>query len=107
MKQIGCLTWDLSPKSWPSWMCTPDKQMVLFSATFPSMVENLPNAFKKPIEVVVGGRTKASSDIEQFVEVRRRTDKFQRLLQLLACGMRRKYSFLLTRKTHAMLFFRH
>ena len=62
----------------------PDKQLVLFSATFPSAVEKLAKIhLSKPIEIVVGGRTKASSDIIQFVEVRRSVDKFPRLLQLL------------------------
>ena len=62
----------------------PDKQIVLFSATFPVQVERLARtALKSPVEIVVGGRTKASSDIEQFVEVRSGGDKFARLLQLL------------------------
>lgn len=37
----------------------------------------------KPIEIVVGGRSVASGDIDQYVEVREEKDKFMRLLQLL------------------------
>lgn len=74
----------------------PDRQVVMFSATFPSHVEALAKkVLKSPVEVVVGGRSKASPDIAQFVEVRDEaagessgmgvagSDKFRRLLQLL------------------------
>ena len=63
----------------------PDRQTALFSATFPSHVERLARKLlkHKPLEIIVGGRSKVASEIEQFVEVRNDTQKFLRLLQLL------------------------
>lgn len=61
-----------------------DRQTLLFSATFPRAVETLARrVLKKPIEITVGGRSQASGDITQYVEVRDESDKFMRLLQLL------------------------
>jgi ATP-dependent RNA helicase DDX46/PRP5 len=62
----------------------PDRQTLLFSATFPPAVEMLARQIlTKPLEIIVGGRSVASGDIKQYVEVRDETDKFLRLLQLL------------------------
>lgn len=63
----------------------PDRQLVMFSATFPPHVESLARKVLKhaPAEIVVGGRSKASPAIAQWVEVREEEDKFRRLLQLL------------------------
>ena len=63
----------------------PDRQTVMFSATFPERVESLARQSLQfaPLEVVVGGRSKASTDVDQYVEVRARGSKFPRLLQLL------------------------
>jgi ATP-dependent RNA helicase DDX46/PRP5 len=62
----------------------PDRQTVLFSATFPPAVELLARqVLVKPVEIVIGGRSIASGDIKQYVEVREESDKFLRLLQLL------------------------
>ena len=63
----------------------PDRQLVMFSATFPGHVEALARGVLKhsPVEVIVGGRSKASPAIAQWVEVREERDKFPRLLQLL------------------------
>jgi ATP-dependent RNA helicase DDX46/PRP5 len=62
----------------------PDRQLVLFSATFPLQVEALARkVLTAPIEVTVGLRSVASGDITQYVEVRDNEDKFPRLLQLL------------------------
>lgn len=62
----------------------PDRQTVLFSATFPRAVENLARrSLRTPIEVVVGGRSVASEDVTQYGEVVEESDKFLRLLQLL------------------------
>eukprot|EP01138_Halocafeteria_seosinensis_P009376 gb/GECG01009581.1/.p1 GENE.gb/GECG01009581.1/~~gb/GECG01009581.1/.p1 ORF type:complete len:1041 (+),score=200.89 gb/GECG01009581.1/:1-3123(+) len=62
----------------------PDRQTVMFSATFPSHVESLARKIlANPVEIVVGGRAKSSSDVEQVVEVRSEDSKFKRLLQLL------------------------
>lgn len=62
----------------------PDKQIVLFSATFPRSIEGLAKkTLKNPIEIVIGGRSVASSTITQFVEVREAATKFPRLLEIL------------------------
>eukprot|EP00871_Galdieria_phlegrea_P004588 jgi/Galph1/512/GphlegSOOS_G5160.1 len=62
----------------------PDRQTVMFSATFPPQVENLARRIlTQPIEIVVGGRSVAASSIEQFVEVRKEETKFLRLLELI------------------------
>ena len=63
----------------------PDRQTAMFSATFPSHVERLARKLLKhrPLEIIVGGRSKVASEIEQFVEVRGAAQKFLRLLQIL------------------------
>eukprot|EP00957_Ditylum_brightwellii_P012374 934796-Ditylum_brightwellii.AAC.1 len=62
----------------------PDRQTVLFSATFPKAVETLARkSLKYPIEVMVGGRSVASDSVTQHAEVVEEEDKFLRLLQLL------------------------
>ena len=46
----------------------PDRQTVLFSATFPRQMEALARKIlTKPIEVTVGGRSVVCSDVEQHV----------------------------------------
>lgn len=62
----------------------PDRQTVLFSATFPTTVENLArNSLKYPLEVIVGGRSVVSDNVVQHAELVEEEDKFFRLLQLL------------------------
>lgn len=62
----------------------PDRQTVLFSATFPRSIEVLAKrALKNPLEIIIGGRNVASSTITQFVEVREAHTKFARLLEIL------------------------
>lgn len=62
----------------------PDRQTVLFSATFPKSVEALARkSLSYPIEVIVGGRSVASDSVTQYGEVIEEGDKFLRLLQLL------------------------
>ena len=62
----------------------PDRQTVLFSATFPKSVEQLARkSLSFPIEVLVGGRSVASDNVTQYAEVIEEEDKFLRLLQLL------------------------
>jgi ATP-dependent RNA helicase DDX46/PRP5 len=62
----------------------PDRQTVLFSATFPKSVENLARkSLKFPIEVIIGGRSVASDTITLYAELVEEDDKFLRLLQLL------------------------
>lgn len=62
----------------------PDRQTVLFSATFPRQMEALARkTLAKPIEIVVGGRSVVAPEITQIVEVRPEETKFIRLLELL------------------------
>ena len=62
----------------------PDRQTVLFSATFPRQMEALARkTLSKPIEIVVGGRSVVAPEITQIVEVRSEETKFIRLLELL------------------------
>lgn len=62
----------------------PDRQTVMFSATFPRPVETAARKIlQKPLEIVVGTRSTVCSDIEQNVEVRSEESKFPRLLELL------------------------
>ena len=62
----------------------PDRQTVMFSATFPPSVEKLAKkVLKKPLEIIIGGRSVASSNIEQIIEVRPPEQRFRRLLELL------------------------
>lgn len=49
----------------------PDRQTVMFSATFPRSIENLAKKIlKRPVEVIIGNRSVASADVEQFMELR-------------------------------------
>ena len=63
----------------------PDRQMVLFSATFPKQMESLARKVlkNKPLEITVGGRSVVAAEIEQIVEVRPENTKFHRLLEIL------------------------
>uniref|UniRef100_A0ACD5ZKK1 Uncharacterized protein n=1 Tax=Avena sativa TaxID=4498 RepID=A0ACD5ZKK1_AVESA len=62
----------------------PDRQTVLFSATFPRQVEILARkVLTKPIEIQMGGRSVVNKDITQLVEVRPEGERFFRLLELL------------------------
>ena len=62
----------------------PDRQTVLFSATFPRTMEALARkTLEKPVEIVVGGRSVVAPEITQIVEVRSEESKFLRLLELL------------------------
>lgn len=62
----------------------PDRQAVLFSATFPKKIESLAKSVLKfPLEIVVGERSTVNKDITQYIEVHEDEDKFLRLLQLL------------------------
>ena len=63
----------------------PDRQTVLFSATFPKQMEALARkvAKVKPLEITVGGRSVVAKEIEQIVEVREESTKFNRLLEIL------------------------
>lgn len=62
----------------------PDRQTVLFSATFPAKMDALARKIlTKPLEITVGGRSVVAKEIEQRVEILNADDKFVRLLQIL------------------------
>lgn len=62
----------------------PDRQTVMFSATFPKHIESLAKRIlNKPVEIVVGGRNQTAQNVEQFVEVLEEEDKFPRLISIL------------------------
>ncbi|XP_058853249.1 probable ATP-dependent RNA helicase DDX46 isoform X2 [Acipenser ruthenus] len=62
----------------------PDRQTVMFSATFPRAMEALARRIlSKPVEVQVGGRSIVCSDVEQHVIVLEEENKFLKLLELL------------------------
>ncbi|KAH7916330.1 P-loop containing nucleoside triphosphate hydrolase protein [Hygrophoropsis aurantiaca] len=62
----------------------PDRQTVLFSATFPKQMDSLARKIlQKPLEITVGGRSVVAAEIEQIVEVRPEESKFNRLLEIL------------------------
>jgi ATP-dependent RNA helicase DDX46/PRP5 len=62
----------------------PDRQTVMFSATFPKQIESLARKILiKPIEIVVGQRGQSCKNVEQHVEILEDSQKFIRLLQIL------------------------
>ncbi|KAL5730112.1 RNA helicase [Ranunculus cassubicifolius] len=62
----------------------PDRQTVLFSATFPRQVEiHARKVLSNPVQIQAGGRSVVSKEITQFVEVRPESNKFMRLLEIL------------------------
>lgn len=62
----------------------PDRQTVLFSATFPRQMEALARkVLRRPLEITVGGRSVVADTITQVVEVRTEESKFNRVLELL------------------------
>jgi ATP-dependent RNA helicase DDX46/PRP5 len=62
----------------------PDRQTVMFSATFPRKMEELARrALLKPIEITVGGRSTVANSVEQHVVVIEEEHKYLKLLELL------------------------
>ena len=62
----------------------PDRQTVMFSATFPRQIESLAKKIlNKPIEVVIGNRGQTAKNIEQHIEIINRDMIFLRVLELL------------------------
>ncbi|KNE59609.1 hypothetical protein AMAG_18216 [Allomyces macrogynus ATCC 38327] len=62
----------------------PDRQTVLFSATFPRAMESLARKIlKRPLEITVGGKSVVATDVTQVVEVIKDANKFLRLLEVL------------------------
>lgn len=62
----------------------PDRQTVMFSATFPKIMEaHARRILTKPIEIQVGGRSIVCKDVVQNVEIVEEDDKFLTLLPIL------------------------
>jgi ATP-dependent RNA helicase DDX46/PRP5 len=63
----------------------PDRQSLMFSATFPKKMEALAyKILRKPLGITVGARSVVAADVEQIVEVHANEDsKFLRLLAIL------------------------
>ena len=62
----------------------PDRQTVMFSATFPRQMEALARKIlNKPVEVNIGGKSIVCRDIEQHIVVLRDDQKYFKLLELL------------------------
>ncbi|XP_028966897.1 probable ATP-dependent RNA helicase DDX46 [Galendromus occidentalis] len=62
----------------------PDRQTVMFSATFPRQMEALARRILiKPIEILVGGRSVVCKEVEQYVLIVSEEDKFLKLLEVL------------------------
>ncbi|ODQ68670.1 P-loop containing nucleoside triphosphate hydrolase protein [Nadsonia fulvescens var. elongata DSM 6958] len=62
----------------------PDRQTVLFSATFPPNMEALARKIlDNPLQIVIGGNLRVAKEIEQHVEVINQDDKFNKCLELL------------------------
>jgi ATP-dependent RNA helicase DDX46/PRP5 len=63
----------------------PNRQTVMFSATFPRQIETAARKIlQQPLEIVVGGKSMVCKDVEQHVEVLSEEMKFRRLLELLS-----------------------
>ena len=62
----------------------PDRQTVMFSATFPRQMEALARrVLNKPIEITIGGRSVVCKDVEQHIMLINDDDKYLKLLELL------------------------
>ena len=63
----------------------PDRQLLMFSATFPIKVERAAKQImQRPLEIVTGLRNVVCADVEQKVEVIEADQKWGRLLTILA-----------------------
>jgi ATP-dependent RNA helicase DDX46/PRP5 len=62
----------------------PDRQCIMFSATFPKNMEALARkVLHSPVEITVGGRSVVAPEVTQIIEVRSEKSKFHRLLEIL------------------------
>ena len=62
----------------------PQKQVVMFSATFPKQIQSIAKKIlKKPIEILVGLKGQGAKNIEQYVEIIKKNKSFIRLLEIL------------------------
>nr|CAH8869702.1 unnamed protein product [Trichobilharzia regenti] len=64
--------------------CRPDRQTLMFSATFPRQMEILARkVLTLPIEIQVGGRSVVCSDVEQHAFILSEEEKVYKVLELL------------------------
>ncbi|KAL5240835.1 hypothetical protein ACI65C_008245 [Semiaphis heraclei] len=62
----------------------PDRQTVMFSATFPRQMEALARRIlQKPVEVQIGGRSVVAKEVEQHIVIVEEEQKFMKLLEVL------------------------
>ncbi|KAJ1611949.1 eIF4A-1-family RNA SFII helicase [Cryptosporidium canis] len=63
----------------------PDRQIAIFSATFPNVIEQFTNRIlHNPIQVIVGKKGQMNHNVKQYIELlNNENDQFLRLLQLL------------------------
>ncbi|TRY50205.1 Prp5p C terminal KH eIF4A-1-family RNA SFII helicase [Cryptosporidium tyzzeri] len=63
----------------------PDRQIAIFSATFPNIIEQFTNKIlHNPIQVIVGKKGQMNQNVKQYIELlNNENDQFLRLLQLL------------------------
>ena len=62
----------------------PQKQVAMFSATFPKQIQAMAKKIlKKPIEILVGLKGQGAKNIEQHVEIIKKNKSFLRLLEIL------------------------
>ncbi len=61
----------------------PDRQTVMFSATFPRQMEALARrVLNKPIEITIGGRSVVCKDVEQHIMLIEEDDKYLNMTSL-------------------------
>ncbi|KIW06525.1 hypothetical protein, variant 2 [Verruconis gallopava] len=63
----------------------PDRQFVMFSATFPNNLEILAKEMlkEKPVQITIGGRATVAKEIELQVDVLERSERLRKLLEIL------------------------
>ena len=62
----------------------PQKQVAMFSATFPKQIQGMAKKIlKKPVEILVGLKGQGAKNIEQHVEIIKKNKSFLRLLEIL------------------------
>jgi ATP-dependent RNA helicase DDX46/PRP5 len=62
----------------------PNRQTVMFSATFPRQIETLAKKIlSNPVEIVIGSRGQSNANVEQHIEIIEDNKKLLRLLEIL------------------------
>ena len=62
----------------------PQRQVIMFSATFPKQIQSIAKKIlKRPVEILVGLRGQGAKNIEQHVEIIKKDKSFIRLLEVL------------------------